>query len=169
MGWLMGLEPTTTGIAILAPDRISMRVAAELVGIFLGILDPFLLGLRGFIPTNLTQTILAGNCVPTTRRHMSPPTLNTTQLLPQIRAKVWRRRNRVTESRHSVSNIIRANNGPHTASALTRAMLATAAPCEQESKPTLFRRPTRTPVDSFRAGSVRACQESCRVGLVWDG
>ena len=37
LGWLMGLEPTTTGITIRVPESIATRLAARLVGNFAGI------------------------------------------------------------------------------------------------------------------------------------
>jgi len=51
MGWLMGLEPTTTGITIRGIDAARMRPAAEFEGFFLSPTTPSLLELPSAIPT----------------------------------------------------------------------------------------------------------------------
>jgi len=52
LGWLMGLEPTTTGITILGINQAFMRVTAWFVGIFDYFSPTNSLGLQAFIPAN---------------------------------------------------------------------------------------------------------------------
>ncbi len=51
LGWLMGLEPTTTGITIPPYNPASMRVCGVFMGINTPICPLFRLGSGDFIPT----------------------------------------------------------------------------------------------------------------------
>ncbi len=58
LGWLMGLEPTTTGITIQVKNLAFMRVSAGFVGIFGTFSTTYLMGLRGVVPTKTAQNDL---------------------------------------------------------------------------------------------------------------
>jgi hypothetical protein len=51
MGWLMGLEPTTTGITILSINQASMRVPDEFMGNSSDFHTPDSLGCKLLFPT----------------------------------------------------------------------------------------------------------------------